>query len=153
MLKKLLLTAAAGAALLAGSTCFASIPADQIELGGIPYGASISTVENAYGRPRKAEREMKSYGEKVEYEYGNSLEFEFINGKLTKMKADDFSDAKTKAGIGLGTDMAMVKKAYGEPDYIHEEDFIYYADGLQGVGLKIEIKYGKVTEIKCGVLH
>lgn len=153
MLKKLLLTAAAGAALLAGSTCFASIPADQIELGGIPYGASISAVENAYGRPRKAEREMKSYGEKVEYEYGNSLEFEFINGKLTKMKADDFSDAKTKAGIGLGADMAMVKKAYGEPDYIHEEDFIYYADGLQGVGLKIEIKYGKVTEIKCGVLH
>ena len=153
MLKKLLLTAAAGAALLAGSTCFASIPADQIELGGIPYGSSISAVENAYGRPRKAEREMKSYGEKVEYEYGNSLEFEFINGKLTKMKADDFSDAKTKAGIGLGADMAMVKKAYGEPDYIHEEDFIYYADGLQGVGLKIEIKYGKVTEIKCGVLH
>ena len=153
MLKKLLLTAAAGAALLAGSTCFASIPADQIELGGIPYGASISAVENAYGRPRKAEREMKSYGEKVEYEYGNSLEFEFINGKLTKMKADDFSDAKTKAGIGLGADMAMVKKAYGEPDYIHEEDFIYYADGLQGVGLKIEITYGKVTEIKCGVLH
>ena len=49
--------------------------------------------------------------------------------------------------------MDMVKSAYGEPDYIHEEDFIYYADGLQGAGLKIEIKYGRVTEIKCGVLH
>ena len=96
---------------------------------------------------------MKSYGEKVEYEYGNSLDFEFINGKLTKMKADDFSDAKTKAGIGLGASMDMVKKAYGEPDFIHEEDFIYYAEGLQGIGLKIEIKYGKVTEIKCGALH
>lgn len=53
---------------------------------------------------------MKSYGEKVEYEYGNSLDFEFINGKLTKIKADDFSDAKTKAGIGLGASMDMVKK-------------------------------------------
>ena len=152
-MKKLLLTVVAGAALLAGSTCFARVPADQLELGGIPYGASISAVENAYGRPGKAEREMKSYGEKAEYEYGNSLEFEFINGKLTKIKADDYSDAKTKAGIGLGADMAMVKSAYGEPDYIHEEDFIYYADGLQGAGLKIEIKYGKVTEIKCGVLN
>ena len=83
----------------------------------------------------------------------NSLEFEFINGKLTQIKADDYSDAKTKAGIGLGASMDMVKSAYGEPDYIHEEDFIYYADGLQGAGLKIEIKYGRVTEIKCGVLH
>ncbi|SFE79205.1 hypothetical protein SAMN05216245_1201, partial [Succiniclasticum ruminis DSM 9236] len=41
----------------------------------------------------------------------------------------------------------------GEPDFIHEEDFIYYAEGMQGIGLKIEIKYGKVTEIKCGVLN
>ena len=63
-MKKLLVTAITGAALLAGSTCFATVPANQLELGGIPYGASISTVENAYGRPRKAEREMKSYGEK-----------------------------------------------------------------------------------------
>ena len=119
-MKKLLITAITGAALLAGSTCFATVPANQLELGGIPYGASISAVEKAYGTPRKSEREMKSYGEKVEYEYGNSLDFEFINGKLTKMKADDFSD---------------------------------YAEGLQGIGLKIEIKYGKVTEIKCGALH
>ena len=142
-MKKLLLTVVSGVALLAGSTCFATVPANQLELGGIPYGASISAVENAYGRPRKSEREMKSYGEKVEYEYGNSLDFEFVNGKLTKIKADDFSDAKTKAGIGLGA----------RPDFIHEEDFIYYAEGMQGIGLKIEIKYGKVTEIKCGVLN
>ena len=55
-MKKLLLTVITGVALLAGSTCFATVPANQLELGGIPYGASISAVENAYGRPRKAER-------------------------------------------------------------------------------------------------
>ena len=60
-MKKLLLTVVSGVALLAGSTCFATVPANQLELGGIPYGASISAVENAYGRPRKSEREMKSY--------------------------------------------------------------------------------------------
>ena len=49
-MKKLLLTVVAGVALLAGSTCFARVPADQLELGGIPYGASISAVENAYGQ-------------------------------------------------------------------------------------------------------
>ena len=153
MMKKMLLSVITGSMILAGSTCSATVPSDQLVLGGIQYGASISAVESAYGAPRKSEREMESYGEKVEYKYGNSLEFEFVNGKVTKIKAEDFSDAKTKAGIGLGASMDMVKSAYGEPDFIHEEDFIYYAEGMQGIGLKIEIKYGKVTEIKCGVLN
>jgi len=152
-MKKLLLSVITGSVILAGSTCFATVPADQLVLGGIQYGASISAVERAYGAPRKSEREMKSYGEKVEYKYGNTLEFEFVNGKVTKIKADDFSDAKTKAGIGLGMDAAALKNAYGAPDAVHEEDYIYYAAGQQGIGLKFEIKYGKVTEIKCGSLY
>ena len=32
-MKKLLITAITGAALLAGSTCFATVPANQLELG------------------------------------------------------------------------------------------------------------------------
>lgn len=152
-MKKMLLTAITGAMILAASTCTATVPMDQLVLGGIPYGASISDVEKAYGMPRKAERELEPYGEKVEYKYGNSLEFDFINGKVAKIKADDFSDAKTKAGIGLGMDSAALKNAYGTPDAIHEEDYIYYAAGQQGIGLKFEVKYGKVTEIKCGSLY
>ena len=152
-MKKMLLSVITGSIILAGSTCSATVPADQLVLGGIQYGATISAVESAYGAPRKSEREMKSFGEKVEYEYGNKLEFEFLNGKVVKIKADDFSDAKTKAGIGLGMDAAALKNAYGAPDAIHEEDHIYYAAGMQGIGLKFEVKYGKVTEIRCGSLY
>ena len=72
---------------------------------------------------------------------------------MTKIKAEDFSDAKTKAGIGLGMDAAALKNAYGDPDAIHEEDHIYYAAGMQGIGLKFEVKYGKITDIKCGSLY
>ena len=153
MMKKMLLSVITGSMILAGSTCSATVPADQLVLGGIQYGASISAVEKAYGMPRKSEREMKPYGDKVEYEYGNSLEFEFLNGKVVKIKADDFSDAKTKAGIGLGMDAAALKNAYGAPDAIHEEDHIYYAAGMQGIGLKFEVKYGKITEIRVGSLY
>ena len=152
-MRKMLLTAITGAMLLAASTCSATVPADQLVLGGIQYGAPISAVESAYGMPRKSEREMKPYGDKVEYKYGNTLEFEFINGKVTKIKADDFSDAKTKAGIGLGMDATALRNAYGAPDAIHEEDQIYYAAGMQGIGLKFEVKYGKVTEIRVGSLY
>ena len=152
-MRKMLLTLITGAMLLAASTCSATIPADQLVLGGIQYGAAISAVESAYGAPRKSEREMKPYGDKVEYKYGNTLKFEFLNGKVVKIKADDYSDAKTKAGIGLGMDAAALKNAYGAPDAIHEEDHIYYAAGMQGIGLKFEVKYGKITEIKCGSLY
>ena len=96
---------------------------------------------------------MTPYGDKVEYKYGNTLEFEFVNGSVVKIKADDFCDAKTKAGIGLGSDAATLRNAYGAPDFIHEEDHIYYASGQQGIGLQFEVKYGRVTEIKCGALH
>ena len=153
MMKKVLLSVITGSMILAGSTCSATVPADQLVLGGIQYGASISAVESAYGAPRKSEREMKPYGDKVEYEYGNSLDFEFLNGKVVKIKADDYSDAKTKAGIGLGMDAADLKNAYGAPDAIHEEDHIYYAAGMQGIGLKFEVKYGKITDIKVGSLY
>lgn len=152
-MKKMLLTAITATMILAASTCSATVPVDQLVLGGIQYGASISEVEKAYGMPRKSEREMKPYGEKIEYEYGNKLEFDFLDGKVVKIKADDFSDAKTKAGIGLGMDAAALKAAYGSPDAIHEEDHIYYAAGQQGIGLKFEVKYGKITEIKCGSLY
>lgn len=152
-MKKLFLAFITGVALLAGSVCFAAVPSDQMVLGGIRYGASVSEVENMLGRPRKMERETKSYGEKVEYEYSNSLEIKFVNGKAVKIKAEDFSDAKTKAGVGLGTDIATLKKAYGEPDFIDKDDYIYYAADQQGTGFEFEIKNGKVTEIKCGSLH
>ena len=89
MMKKMLLSVITGSMILAGSTCSATVPADQLVLGGIQYGASISAVESAYGAPRKSEREMESYGEKVEYKYGNTLEFEFLNGKVVRIKADE----------------------------------------------------------------
>ena len=96
---------------------------------------------------------MEPYRQKVEYKYGNSLEFEFANSKLVKIKTDDYSNAKTKAGIGLRTDATTLKNTYGAPDAVHEEDYIYYAAGQQGVGLKFEVKYGKITDIKCGSLY
>ena len=153
MMKKIMMSLLIGVAVLTGFSCYAAVPADQLVLGGIRHGATIREVESVYGRPGKMERDVKVYGEKLEYEYGDTLEFEFINGKVTKIQADDSSNAKTQAGIGLGSDVAALKNAYGEPDAVHGEDYIYYASGLQGIGLKFEVKYGRVAEIKCGPLY
>jgi hypothetical protein len=138
--------------IMTGSSCFGALSADHLMLGEIKYGATISDVEKQYGKPLKIDRDTEPSGEKIEYKYGNSIEFEFINGKLQEITVEDKSNAKTKAGIGIGTDVATLKSIYGEPDKIHEEDYIYFIEDMQGVGLKFEIKNGTVHEISCGLL-
>ena len=53
MMKKVLLSVITGSMILAGSTCSATVPADQLVLGGIQYGASISAVESVHQRSGK----------------------------------------------------------------------------------------------------
>ncbi len=140
------------AIILTSSTSFGALTADHLMLGKVQYGATINDVETIYGNPLKIERKTKLSGEEIEYKYDNSLEFEFVDGKLVEITADEQSNVKTKAGVGIGTDVKTLKSIYGEPDLIHEEDYIYYIDGQKNVGLKFEIKNGVVKEIKCGIL-
>ena len=170
-MKKNILTAILGAAILSESVCFAAIPQNQIVLGGVFYGASVSDVEKTLGQPIKTKIETKHNGgkhhdknkhnenrsdanynvEKTKWEYGNSLKVKFIDGKVCEIEAEDSSDAKTAAGIGIGADVSALEKAYGKADFIHNDKYIYCTDD-KNLGLVFEIKNGKVHEIKCGVL-
>ncbi|MBR2216696.1 MAG: hypothetical protein IJ849_13210 [Selenomonadaceae bacterium] len=149
-MKKIVPALCLGVVMLTGGTCSATIAPSQLVLGGITQNATPAEVEEVYGAPRRSETEQEYYGQELEYEYGNKLEFKFINGKLRKIKAEDYSDAKTAAGIGLGADVAAVKKAYGEPDAIHEDKFVYYVAGDSSLGLTFEFEHGRVEEIACG---
>lgn len=151
-MRKIIFSFLLSSIIMTSSTCFGALSEDHLMLGEIKYGATISDVEKQYGKPIKIDRETKPSGEKIEYKYDNSIEFEFINGILKEITVEDQSNAKTKAGVGIGTDVATLKSIYGEPDKIHEEDFIYYIEGMQGIGLKFEINNGKVQEISCGLL-
>ena len=151
-MRKIIFSFLLSSIIMTSSTCFGALSEDLLMLGEIKYGSTISDVEKQYGKPIKIDCETEPSGEKIEYKYDNSIEFEFINGKLQEITVEDQSNVKTKAGVGIGTDVATLKSIYGEPDKIHEEDYIYFIEGMQGVGLKFEIKNGKVHEISCGLL-
>lgn len=136
-----------GAVILTASVCAAAIPQSQLNIGGVSYGASVSDVEKNFGKPTKT----KNYGEKIKYKYANDLEFEFVNGKVSEIEVEDFSDAKTSAGIGIGADVSAIERAYGAADLIHKDKYIYYTDD-KNLGLVFKIKNGQVQKIKCGFL-
>ena len=135
--------------MLTSITCYAAIPANQVVLGGIERGASVQSVEDTYGKPDKVEKKMGSAGEKVEYKYGDSLEVDFFNGKVHEVEISHNSEVKTAAGIGLGATAADVEAAYGTPDLVKEDKYVYFVEGDRSQGLKFKFKLGKVAKIEC----
>ena len=147
-MKKKFLAALLGAMMMTGTICFATVSHNQIELGGIKYGATISEVEKILGTPNRLETKYKHYGEKIEYHYGD-LKIEFINGKVVEIEMEEYGNLKTAAGIGIGSTIADVERAYGKADSIHKDKYIYFNDD-KSLRLVFEFKKGVVHEIKCG---
>ena len=149
-MRKKFLVAMLGAMMMTGAVCSATIPANQLEIGGIKCGATISDVERICGQPLKIEREIKRGVEKIEYKY-RDFEIQFINGKVQEFEVDDSSNLKTAAGIGVGSTVADIERAYGKPDSIHkdryQDKYIYYVDGAN-LKLVFEIKGDRVHEFK-----
>ena len=133
--------------MMTGAVCSASIPANQLEIGGIKYGATTSDVERICGQPLRVEKKNKHGVEKIEYKYYD-FEIKFINGKVCEIEVDDHSNARTAAGIGVGSTVSDVERIYGRADSIHKDKYIYYADNR--IGFVCEIKNGYVHEFKCG---
>ena len=147
-MKKKFLAAFLGAMMMTGAICSATVSHNQIEIGGIKYGATIDEVKSILGSPDKISTKTKHYGEKIEYHYGD-LEVKFINGKVSEIEMDDHSNFKTAAGIGIGSTIADVERAYGRADSVHKDKYIYFTAD-KSLRLVFEIKNGVVHEIKCG---
>lgn len=150
-MKKIAAALVFGAVTMVGSAAFAQIPAAQMAIGGVSYGASVEEVEAIYGKPLRVERKYKNYGEKLEYKYANGLEITFINGAAKEIDLEFPSTLQTAGGIAIGSDEAKVREVYGEPDLVEKDgDLVYRLEGNSGAGMKFDMKFGKVTEIECG---
>lgn len=145
-MKKKFLAALLGAMMMTGAVCSATIPASQLEIGGIKCGATISDVERICGQPLRVEKKNKPGVEKVKYEY-RDFEVEFINGRVQEIEVDEESNLKTAAGIGVGSTLAELERAYGKADLIHKDKYIYYVNG-EDLKLAFKIKNGRVHEFE-----
>ena len=145
-----------GVTLLAVGTAQASVPKDALVVGGIEYGASESYVRSVYGAPREVETKYNPFyagGQATEWEYGSDFDITFVDGAVRQVEIGARNGIQTKASIAVGTDVSALIAAYGQPDTIRGDHYIYFADGDRTIGFSFEIENNRVDEIKMGVIR
>ena len=147
---------ALGVSLLGSAAAEAAVPQDALVVGGIEYGASESYVRSVYGAPREVETKFDSIyagGQGVEWEYGSDFDIVFVNDMVRRVEIGARNGIQTKENIAVGTDVNTLIAAYGQPDTIRGDDYIYFVDGDQTIGFAFEIENNRVDEIKMGVIR
>ena len=142
--------------LLGAGAAQASVPLDTLVVGGIEYGTSESYVRSVYGAPREVETRYNPIyagGQATEWEYGNDFDIIFVDGRVRSVEIGKANGVQTKANIAVGTDVNKVIAAYGQPDVIRGDKYIYLVEGDSSIGLTFEIENGRVDEIKMGVIR
>ena len=141
-------------------SCSASIPPDEVALGGISYGSSVDYVREIYGSPERNIVNEKSplfTGYLNRYYYGNSFSILFRNGSALRLETTAKNGIKTPSGISVGSDESLVIDAYGDCDekrtaiYGKVVSRYYHIDDNKNIGLKFNFdSKGIVTSIYAG---
>ena len=133
----------------------ARISRESLLLGDIAYGAAEADVRALYGAPleMESERSMRYAGRPVvEYEYGDHLSLDFVDGFVRLVKVSERSTLASGKGVCIGTPVEELRRVYGEPSMVYGEDYIYFSEEDPTIGFAFEIKHGRVEEIKMGDL-
>lgn len=133
----------------------ARISREALLLGDIAYGAAETDVRALYGAPleTESERSMRYAGRPVvEYEYGDYLSLDFVDGLVRRVKVSERSTLASGKGVCIGTPVEELRRVYGEPSMVYGEDYIYFSEEDPTIGFAFEIKHGRVEEIKMGDL-
>ena len=133
----------------------ARISREALLLGDIAYGAAEADVRALYGAPleTESERSMRYAGRTVvEYEYGDHLSLDFVDGFVRRVKVSERSTLASGKGVCIGTPVEELRRVYGEPSMVYGEDYIYFSEEDPTIGFAFEIKHGRVEEIKMGDL-
>lgn len=133
----------------------ARISREALLLGDIAYGAAEADVRALYGAPleTESERSMRYAGRPVvEYEYGDHLSLDFVDGLVRRVKVSERSTLASGKGVCIGTPVEELRRVYGEPSMVYGEDYIYFSEEDPTIGFAFEIRHGRVEEIKMGDL-
>ena len=135
--------------LLAIGTCSASIKADEVALGGLPYDSSLEYIEQIYGKP-VSNSTTGSHplwkGVITTLKYGDSVVLTMRDDKL--IHADCYADNgwATPELIVVGSTKKLVEKTYGEPDSKTKDSWYYASDTDNTLGIKFV--FGKDDEVR-----
>ena len=89
----------------------------------------------------------------TEWEYGSDFDITFVDGVVWQIEVGARNGIYTQDNITVGSDLSALIAAYGQPDAIHGDDYIYRVDGDNSVGLTFEIEHGRVAEFCVGTIR
>ena len=139
-IRKLFLSATVTVMTLTTATCFAMIPINELNIGGVYLGMPSSEVINKFGQPIAKEQVPPKGHYQYTFQNGNSTFWVTLAGNTIEIMDIRNGDMLTKAGIGIGSSFADVKATYGEPDSTGDDGWGYRV--LYSAGVR-EGRYGE----------
>lgn len=138
--------------------CSASVPDEQVALGGISYQSSSSYVKSIYGEPDRVTSTNNDplYKTVEKYYYGNSFLVEFSNSKAVWISISAHNGLATPAGVEVGMKMSTLHDVYGPPTKVARDRngkvTMYYYGSYKSeyIGLRFDIKNETITKISAG---
>ena len=133
----------------------ASVPDEEVSLGGVYYGASIDYVRGIYGAPSKVSTTNQHplwRGWIDTYYYGGTVDITFCNALMIHADCKGNNGWATPAGITVGMDRETVLRLYGEPDRKEKGNFFYQSESNDHIGIKFVFNgAGKIASIHIGL--
>lgn len=101
------------------SLCMASpIPESRFSIGGITPNSSPEYVESIYGLPADRKYVPSMYGRSLQWSYNGTFIIRFADNAANYITVKANNGIKTADGIHVGSTLAELKGAYGEPIHI-----------------------------------
>lgn len=147
---------------------FASVPRNELALGGVTLFTSLNNVQNIYGTPAKSfyNDEYLGGGKVRVYKqlYGNGS-FSVIATNydgVVSVRTTENNGIATPAGIKVGMNATSLLAVYGAADYKYADgngnSVFVYSEKKTGVGVRDELRFtinsGKIAKIEliAGIL-
>ena len=129
--------------------CNGKMPREEMYLGNLTVGSSISEMKKIYGTPTSEENGICTYGDDVLINYDSEEKIQSIIVKGN-------NDWTTPSGFNVGGNIRTVLNAYGSSDYSKSNDFkkvyFYFHCGDKnkpdfGLAISVDESNGKILEL------
>ncbi|MBQ7515194.1 MAG: hypothetical protein IJS96_02825 [Schwartzia sp.] len=148
-MKKLLTAAIAAGMMMTATTALASLPSEEIAIGGIAPGATVEEAKTAFGAPVFEKKNGMTFGNGVVIDTKKKAP-----GIVHEIEADEHCAAATPAGVKVGMSADVLSEKYGEADRVEIEfgdtEYKYYSHDGQ-LKMEFEVENGIITKIECEI--
>lgn len=137
-IKKLLLCFSTLIVLLSAVCTASPIPENRFAIGGIAPNSSPNYVKSIYGLPSERKSVPSAEGGCIQWSYNGTFIISFVDNVVKNITVKANNGIATADGIHVGSTVADLKAAYGEPiriRYIPDNNKVkhmYYYYEMQG---------------------